>query len=121
MRAVLLAAMALAIGAVVGCGASAPSSNYSANSPSGVSQSVAQGWAAKWCSAQPGITKEGLYAVMGKPTGELSDQASWDAYDYQFNAFFAADGTVRQLDINDYSLTVAEKAALTCATTRKAQ
>ena len=37
---------------------------------------------------------------------------SWSAHQYQFNAFFEADGTVRQLDINQHKLSDAEKAAL---------
>lgn len=69
-----------------------------------------------------GMTKAQLHAVMGAPTNPATDgtSESWDGYEWQFNAFFGVDGTVRQLDINDYRLTPTEKASLQCATTRTA-
>jgi len=81
---------------------------------SGVAQSVADEWPVKWCQAQPGITKEQLVAIMGPSTSDFPTAVSWSAHQYQFNAFIEPDGTVRQLDINPYSLSDAEKAALQC-------
>ncbi len=86
----------------------------SACSGDGVSQSVADTWPAKWCQAKPGNTKDELRAIMGQPTSSSDTQMSWSAHQYQFNAFFEADGTVRQLDINQHKLSDAEKAALAC-------
>ena len=57
---------------------------------------------------------------MGTPTSDASDQSSWEAYEWQFNAFYDVDGNVRQLDINDYELSAADKATITCDTTRVA-
>jgi hypothetical protein len=83
-----------------------------------VSQSTADAWPAKWCQAQPGITREALTAIMGAPTGTSPTTMSWSAHQYQFNAFFDAAGSVRQLDINTYALSAAEQAALKCAKVR---
>ncbi len=84
----------------------------------GVSQRVADAWPAKWCEAEPGIAKDQLVAIMGQPTGSSAEHMTWSAHQYQFNAFLEADGTVRQLDINQHSLSDAEKAALTCESVR---
>ena len=51
---------------------------------------------------------------MGQPTGSSAKHMTWSAHQFQFNAFLEADGTVRQLDINQQSLNDAEKAALEC-------
>ena len=84
--------------------------------------SVVKGWAAKWCMAQPGMSKAALIALMGTPTSRsFADQSSWEGYEWQFNAFYDENGNVRQLDINDLQLTAAEKASLKCETTRMAQ
>lgn len=71
------------------------------------------------------MTRAQLRALMGAPTDNFGPQTgnpqmSWSAFEYQFNAFFDVNDRVRQLDINDSELTSAEKAALTCATTRVA-
>lgn len=83
-----------------------------------VSKAVADSWPAKWCEAQPGSTKEALVAIMGPPTSSSPKSLSWYARQYQFNAFLDADGKVRQLDINEYKLSAAEKAALKCKSVR---
>jgi hypothetical protein len=83
-----------------------------------VSQSVADTWPVKWCQAQPGNTREEIVAIMGVPTGTSPTTMMWSAHQYQFNAFFDAKGTVEQLDVNTYSLSAAEKAALKCETIR---
>jgi hypothetical protein len=85
---------------------------------SDVSQNVADAWPAKWCEAEPGITKEQLATIMGQPTGTSATSMSWSAHQYQFNAFLDPDGTVRQLDINPHSLNDAEKSALKCGNVR---
>ena len=82
------------------------------------SQDAAGTWPAKWCQAQPGISKEQLVGIMGQPTHAFPTQMSWSDRHYQFNAFLEQDGTVRQLDINLASLTEAEKAALQCKDVR---
>ena len=48
----------------------------------------------------------------GSPTYDSNDQSSWDAYEWQFNAFYDVEGNVRQLDINDFQLTAADKATI---------
>lgn len=83
-----------------------------------VSQSVADAWAVKWCQAQPGNTKEEMVATMGPPTGSSPTTMTWSAHQHQFNAFYDETGKVKQLDINTYSLSAAEKAALPCETIR---
>jgi hypothetical protein len=83
-------------------------------SASQVSQGVADAWAVKWCEAQPGIAKAELVRIMGQPTNTSPTTATWQAHQYQFNAFFDADGNVSQLDINSYALSPAEQAALKC-------
>lgn len=59
-----------------------------------------------------------LIALMGPPTENSQTDLSWDAYEWQFNAFFGSDGSIHQLDINDIQLSPQEKADLKCATTR---
>lgn len=81
------------------------------------------GWAAKWCTVQPGDTVAHLKEVMGEPTSELaSRQASWDAGEWAFYAFYSASNpdVIQQLDINTISLSAAQKASLPCSDTRKA-
>jgi len=73
---------------------------------------------AKWCQAEPGMTKGALVALMGPASSESDEFASWQANEYQFNAFLEPDGTVRQLDTNTYKLSDKQKAALTCPTIR---
>lgn len=85
---------------------------------SGTSQSVADTWPDLWCKAVPGITKEQLVAIMGKPTGVPEMQMYWSAHQYHFTAFLNPDGTVKQLDITMGALSDAEKSALTCAEVR---
>lgn len=89
-----------------------------AASTSGVSQSVADAWPAKWCQAEPGIARAQLVAIMGVPTSDAGTSLSWGAHQYQFNAFLDPEGNVRQLDINLHSLSDAEKAALKCRDVR---
>ena len=124
--ALLLSAAALA-SCSSGGSSQGSTSTTSVTFPNGVSvptsppASVVKGWAAKWCQAQPGMSKAALIALMGKPTSDsLADQSSWDGYEWQFNAFYDVNGNVRQLDINDIQLSAAEKASLTCDTTRVA-
>jgi hypothetical protein len=103
----------------VGCGGSGHSASGSQPiERSTPSAGVVKGWAAKWCEAQPGITKRELYRIMGPPTSEFPSSASWTGYEWMFNAFFDTNGNVRQLDINDLMLSSAEKASLQCDTTR---
>ncbi|MEP7244757.1 MAG: hypothetical protein ABI885_13910 [Gammaproteobacteria bacterium] len=83
-----------------------------------VSRQVADGWPVSWCKAEPKMNREQIVALMGPPTGSSATTMSWSAYQYQFNAFLAADGSVEQLDINAHSLSDREKSALTCAQVR---
>ena len=83
-----------------------------------VAQSAAAAWPARWCDAQPGITREQLVAIMGPETDKSPTTMTWGAHQFQFNAFFDPNGTVKQLDINTYALSKAEQAALKCATVR---
>jgi hypothetical protein len=55
---------------------------------------------------------------MGPPTDTSPTTMSWNVKQYRFYAFLDPDGRVRQLDINTYSLSAAEQAALSCATVR---
>jgi hypothetical protein len=101
---------------VSGCGSSTQSSST-------VSRTRAQSWASAWCGVQPGGTLDDLTKAMGKPTTKYPDsgepqQASWDAYEWQFNAFLGSNGNVHQMDINTIGLSESEKAALTCSETR---
>jgi hypothetical protein len=102
------------IGFVVAGGIAASSVAGSAGREAQVSQSTADAWPVKWCQAQPGATREELVAIMGPPTSSSPTTMSWSAHQYQFNAFFAANGTVTQLDINPHSLSASEQAALKC-------
>jgi outer membrane protein OmpA-like peptidoglycan-associated protein len=92
----------------------------SACGASDVPQSVADAWPIKWCQTLPDVSKEQLVTIMGQPTTALDTQLSWSApqYKYRFTAFFNADGTVKQLEIMDYMLNDAEKAALPCDAVR---
>lgn len=79
------------------------------------SQSAADAWPTRWCDAQPGMTREQLVAIMGPETNKSPTTMTWSTpHHYQFNAFFDANGTVKQLDINTYALSTAEQAALKC-------
>ncbi len=82
------------------------------------SSGAAAGWPARWCQAQPGITRDQLVSIMGAPTNSLPTQMSWSNDHYQFNAFLEDDGTVRQLDTNEYSYSAAEKASEPCRSIR---
>jgi outer membrane protein assembly factor BamE (lipoprotein component of BamABCDE complex) len=84
---------------------------------SAASPSAADSLLVKWCEAKPGITREQLLSIMGKPTSEPPMQLSWTAQQSHYTAFFDADGTVKQLDFTSYAPT-AEKPALSCAETR---
>jgi hypothetical protein len=94
---------------IVGCSGSATTA---------IPQSVADAWPLKWCQAEPGMPKEQLVSIMGQPTSTSAEHMSWSAHQYQFNSFLDPDGTVRQLDINLYSLSDAEKSALKCGDVR---
>ncbi|MBK7974959.1 MAG: hypothetical protein IPK07_17310 [Deltaproteobacteria bacterium] len=83
-----------------------------------VSKKVADTWPAKWCQAQPGATADSLVTLMGPPSWKTDATMTWAAHQHQFNAFLEPNGTIRQLDINLYRLSDAEKAALTCAAVR---
>ena len=100
--------------AVLCVGLTATCSN--ANSASNVPQSVVDAWPTKWCQTLPNVSKEQLVTIMGQPTTTFDTQMSWSApqYKYHFTAFFNADGTVKQLEIMDFMLSDAEKAALPC-------
>lgn len=89
-----------------------------------VSPSVAKSWTAKWCQARIGMTRDDMRALMGNPTEEFdlasgNPQMSWDAFEFQFNAFLNVDDKVRQLDVNDISLNASEKASIKCELTRQ--
>jgi hypothetical protein len=87
--------------------------------PSGVEVGT---WAAKFCSVNLTDSRLTVERKMGDPpTATFAVADEWYAYEWSFNAFFHADGTLQQLDINDIQLTAGEKAALPCATTRFAQ
>ena len=125
MRTIALAGILGAI-ALTGCGGQNGGGNP-ATSSGLPAAAVAKGWAAKFCQAQVGATRDQMRSLMGSPTEEYTaadvepgfdPQMSWDAYQFHYTAFFDADDRVRQLDINDIDLTDAEKAALPCDTTR---
>jgi hypothetical protein len=84
-----------------------------------VPKAVSASWLAKWCQAQPGISRNDLVSLMGPPTSAHPTQMTWSDDHYAFYAFLEEDGaTVRQLDINKASLSDAEKAALPCRDAR---
>lgn len=83
-----------------------------------VSRKMADTWPDQWCQALPKMKRNELIALMGPPTTDTGNTLSWSAYQYHFNAFLAADGVVKQLDINASSLSASEKSALKCDTTR---
>jgi hypothetical protein len=106
------------IGVVVAAALTACSAAGSAGGGPQVSQSAADAWPARWCDAQPGITREQLVAIMGPETDKSPTTMTWSAHQYQFNAFFDGSGAVKQLDINTHSLSKGEQAALKCDTVR---
>lgn len=107
------------LGMAVAAVLAACSASGSAGEGSQVSQSAADAWPARWCDAQPGITREQLVAIMGPETNKSPTTMTWSTPGhYQFNAFFDGNGTVKQLDINTYALSKAEQAALKCETIR---
>jgi hypothetical protein len=75
-------------------------------------------WPAKWCAAQPGMTKDQIVNLMGAPTSASATSITWSDDHYRFYAFMESDGTARQLDINKADLSDAEKKALQCADVR---
>ncbi len=72
-------------------------------------------WPEKWCTVQPGVTKQELLTVMGPPTEDGAEGSSWDAFGYQFNAFYDETGKVRQLDINTIMLSSDQQAKIAAA------
>jgi len=101
------------VGVVLAVMTATAAAGRSAGDPQ-VSQSTADKWPVKWCQAQPGNTREEIVAIMGAPTNSSPTTMTWSAHQYQFNAFFDSNGKIRQLDINPYSLSPAEQAALPC-------
>ena len=77
-------------------------------------QNSGDAWPIKWCEAMPGNTRAELVAIMGPPTDTSPTTMTWAAKQYRFYAFLNPDGRARQLDINTYSLSPAERAALKC-------
>lgn len=84
---------------------------------------IIKGWAQKWCQAQPGISRDELYRIMGPPTSEYlgldNPNSSWDAAEWAFYAFFDVDGNVRTLDVNDINLSDEERASIPCELIRE--
>lgn len=135
-RLLLVAAMAMTLS---GCGnrvvsgsdiePAAPSPSLAPVVSAGPSAEVVKTWPTKWCRARIGATRDEMRDLMGEPTDEstadetpagFQPSMTWDAFEYQFNAFFGVDDTVRQLDVNDIELSAAEKAAISCDFTRTA-
>jgi hypothetical protein len=116
MRARFASLLAMLAVAVAGCGGGHSGSQISEPSP----PSVVSQWPVKWCQAQPGITKDALYALMGPPSAETDFTATWVAPELQFNAAFdTTSKRVRELDILHADLLdTAKRAAITCATKR---
>ena len=75
-------------------------------------------WPEKRCDVRIGMTREEAYAVMGPPTSEGDEGASWAAYQWMFNLFVGSDGRVRQLDVNESMLSEADRARIDCESTR---
>ena len=98
----------IALALLVGC---APVETNASNSASAAAT-------AKWCDAKPGATREQLLALMGKPTTALDTQLVWVTPPLRFLAFFDANGTAKQLDINTHDISEAEIAALPCRPVR---
>lgn len=82
----------------------------------GTSQRAAE--TAKWCSAKPGVAREQLLALMGKPLTSLDTQLSWALPPLRFTAFLDANGTAKQLEISTRDLSDSEIAALPCKPVR---
>lgn len=80
----------------------------------GVSAAQAATWPAKWCQTQPGMTRQQIVAIMGQPTERFPDSMKWLAFEYRYSAFFNADGTARQLDMDQ-----ALEARSECRATRR--
>lgn len=84
-----------------------------------VPASVAQGWLAKFCQAEPGMTPAALTDLMGPPTDVVNGNYQWWAYEWAFDAWLGSNGNVHELAINDIRLNAAEKAAIPCDEVRE--
>lgn len=82
------------------------------------SAETVKGWAAKFCSVQPGVPKATLLKIMGTPSSSFTDQADWDGFEWHLSAFYDVNGNIREMDIDDIDLTAADKALITCALSR---
>jgi len=68
----------------------------------------AKQWPTKFCSLKIGMSRTETIKVMGKPTAQYSineaanngyqPQASWEAVDYNYTAFYDVNDNVKQLD-----------------------
>ena len=93
-------------------------------------QAQVRQWPAKWCQAEPGMTRQQMRDLMGEPTEEYTPentpegfdpQMIWEAFEYHFTAYFNVDDRVRQLDVNDLDLTAAQKSEIRCEFIRVAE
>jgi hypothetical protein len=106
--------MVIGVALAAACGLTAAAGMVSTSE----GQAGVDSWPGKWCEAQPGNTKEQVVALMGPPTDTSPTTMTWAARQYRFYAFLDAAGRVKQLDINTYSLSPADKASLKCETVR---
>ncbi len=82
------------------------------SSPKAVTAAEAQTWPAKWCQTSLGMTRDQVVTIMGNPTETFAESMKWLAFEFRYSAFFAADGTARQLDM-DGSLASRSNCAVT--------
>jgi hypothetical protein len=72
------------------------------------------GWQAKWCKILLSATRDEVKSAMvDQPTQAFPGQDDWFGYEWQFNAFYNADGSIHQLDMP--STKPSEAAAYQCS------
>lgn len=80
---------------------------------------IAQAWIPKWCTVQPGQSRDELRKVMGTPTNDFGDQDQWEAFNLSFVAFYDSHFVAVTLQTDTERWTAEDKAALTCDDVRR--
>lgn len=116
-RKLLSRAAVLTTLAVAGCGGSAVAPSVTpAPVYAGPSAAVVGGWPHKWCDVvDASLDRQQVVQIMGAPTASHASQDSWDAFGYDFTAFYDEAGNVSQLDTSDIDLSEEQRAKLTPA------
>lgn len=73
-----------------------------------------QRWVKNWCIIQPGDPRAFARVLMGKPTGDYTEQDQWEAFGYSFTAFYDERDRATQLQLSAVRMTKRQRRAIHC-------